>query len=152
LQRSAIRMPHQATLTPSDVRLLSGAKGYFFHSCVDSFSFLTPLGFRCLLEDVGRDCYRASFKQDRPTGYFTIRVYFDCDDMLWCDLEGYSGEENKLRLNSACETLGLDCPPVSLPKGSVQVTVQSEVGVISGIIRNNLSNLCELVCKEPISK
>lgn len=143
-------MTPQGKLSDTDFRLLAGAKGYFFQACIDSFPFLLEFGFRSILEDVGRDCYRVTFKQDRPSGYFTIRVYQDCDDMLWCDLEGYSGHEVRIRLNNACQSLKVACPSTRLPHGPLQVAVEQTVGAIAAVISTHLSELCEIVCKEPV--
>jgi hypothetical protein len=134
-------------------RLLSGPKSYFFEACMAEFEFLvSDHGFRRFIEDVGRNCYRVSFKQDRTEGYFTIRVYHDEDDMLWCDLERFAGEERKARLSSVCDVLGIACPPETLPHGSVRESVERCVRELAVIVRDHLSEIPSLIVSAPRKK
>jgi hypothetical protein len=136
-------------LTESERRLLSGPKSYFFEACLAEFGFLVAQGFRRFIEDVGRNCYRVSFKQDSASGYFTIRVYHDEDDMLWCNLERFAGEERKARLSSVCDALGISCPPERLPSGPVRESVGRRVSELAAIVREHLVEIPNLVVGAP---
>jgi hypothetical protein len=121
--------------TANQRRLLVDPKGYFFEACLTGFEFLVEDGFRAFPEDVGRDCYRMSFKKDSPTGYFTVRIYHENDDLLWCDLECVAGGESKVRLAGACALLGVAGPPERLVEGPVRDTVVLRVREIAALLR-----------------
>lgn len=121
-------------MTESQKRLLAGAKSYFFDSCFAEFDFLAAAGFRRSFEDIGRNCYLVSFAKDGPSDRFTIRVYHEDDDLLWCDLVCVSNDEIRVRFAGQLDLLGVIAPDEKLPEGSVCDVVRARVHELADLL------------------
>src|SRR5882672_11102858 len=112
-------MTPTTSLTDHQKRLLAGSKSYFFEACLGDFGFLASAGFRWFIEDVGRNCYLVSFKKESASDAFTVRIYHENDDLLWCDLVCVSNDETLVRLAGQVDLLGVMAPDERLEGGSV---------------------------------
>ena len=96
---------------PRPISMLS--KQEFFGLCAESLDFSPADGNTRFDEDLGRSCYRVSFKQNRSDGYIIFRIYYDCGDSVWCDIES-SYPVSQVRLNDLATYLHSSVPPMIL--------------------------------------
>ena len=122
-------------LTEAQKRLLAGGKSYFFESCFSEFGFLVAAGFRQSFEDVGRNLYLVSFAKEDAISGFTIRIYHEDDDLLWCDLVCVSSDETRVRLAGQVDSLGVIAPEERLDPGPVSDAVRRRVHDLATILR-----------------
>jgi hypothetical protein len=128
-------MKPASEFTDSQKHLLAGRKSYFFESCLKEFEFLLGVGFRWSIEDLGRFCYLVSFKKEDASDGFTVRIYHEDDDLLWCDLVCVSNDEFRVRLAGRSELLEVTAPLERLPPGPVQKAVQTRVRELAELIK-----------------
>src|SRR5882672_1164468 len=101
-------------LTDYQKRLLAGPKSYFFEAGFAEFDVLVGAGFRWFIEDVGRNCYLVSFKKESASDAFTVRIYHEHDDLVWCDLVCVSNDETRVRFAGQVDLLGVMAPDEKL--------------------------------------
>jgi hypothetical protein len=128
-------MTTTTTLTEAEKRLLTGSKSYFFESCFSEFGFLATAGFRRSFGDHGRNLYLVSFVKEDALSGFTVRIYHEDDDLLWCDLVCVSNDEIRVRLAGQVDFLGVIAPEERLEDGPIPEAVHRRVHDLAVILR-----------------